>query len=327
MPDVEIIGIISGYSGLVSKEYKVMQKHDFSGILTQGGTILGTSRVPYKTIQEIGEDNIDKVEQMKQTYRSLKLDCLLTLGGNGTHKTARLLSENGLNVIGLPKTIDNDIYGTDETFGFNTAVEIGTEVIDRIHTTAASHSRVMVIEIMGNKAGWLTLYAGLAGGADVIVLPEIPYDMDKICESIQRRTDEGSVFSIVAAAEGAFSAQESMMRRRDRLIKRKEAGYGGVGMALADGIQKKTGIETRLTVPGYYLRGGTPTSYDRTLSTRFGVHAAQMIFEGRFGVTVAMVDGKITHNNLVDIAGKSRPVPPEHNVVSTARSVGICFGD
>jgi len=327
MPEAEIIGIVNGYYGLVNKEYKLMHPSDFSGIITRGGTILGTSRVPYKTIQAVGDDQVDKVGQMKQTYGSLKLDCLLTLGGNGTHKTANLLSQNGLDVIALPKTIDNDIFGTEETFGFNTAVEIGTEVIDRLHTTAASHSRVMVIEIMGNKSGWLTLYAGLAGGADVIILPEIPYSMDKICEAIVKRTENGSVFSIVAVAEGAVSAEEFKMKKKERLSKRKDAGHLNVGSALAEGIQKNTGIETRATVPGYYLRGGTPTSYDRTLSTRFGVHAASMIFEGRYGVTVAMADGKITHNNLSDIAGKPRPVPLSHNVVATARSVGIAFGD
>ena len=171
--NVEIIGILNGYHGLINGDYKKMQPDDFRGLLTLGGTILGTKRTPFKMMQVIGEDKVDKVAAMKKTYNDLHLDCLLCLGGNGTHKTANLLSQEGLNIIGLPKTIDNDIYGTDVTFGFHTAVEIATEVIDRIHTTAGSHSRVMCIEIMGNKAGWLTLYSGIAGGADIILLPEI----------------------------------------------------------------------------------------------------------------------------------------------------------
>ena len=178
--NVEIIGISDGYYGLIHNESKVMKPSDFSGILTQGGTILGTKRQPFKMMQVIGDDNIDKVKSMKNTYKKLKLDCLLTLGGNGTHKTSNLLASEGLNVIGLPKTIGDDIFGTDVTFGFQSAVEIGTEVIDRIHTTATSHSRIMVIEIMGNKAGWLTLHSGIAGGADIILIPEIPYDIDKV---------------------------------------------------------------------------------------------------------------------------------------------------
>ena len=171
---VEIIGIQDGYSGLINNQCKEMSPSDFSGILTQGGTIFGTKRTPYKMMQFFEEDNINKVKCMKQTYKKQKLDCLLTLGGNGTHKTANLLSGEGLNVIGLPKTIDNDIWGTDVTFGFHSAVDIATDVIDRLHTTANSHGRILVVEIMGNKAGWLTLYSGIAGGADIIVIPEIP---------------------------------------------------------------------------------------------------------------------------------------------------------
>ena len=198
---VEIIGILNGYDGLINGNYRVMAPDEFSGILTVGGTILGTKRTPFKMMRVVGDDKVDKVAAMKKTYKDAKLDCLLCLGGNGTHKTANLLSQEGLNIIGLPKTIDNDIYGTDVTFGFHTAVDIATEVIDRIHTTAGSHSRVMCIEIMGNKAGWLTLYSGIAGGADIILLPERPFDENVFLEKVaQLEKDRHNV--IIAASEG-----------------------------------------------------------------------------------------------------------------------------
>ena len=213
--NVEIVGIANGYSGLINGDYREMNEDDFRGILTLGGTILGTKRTPFKMMRVVEDDNIDKVAAMKKTYKAAKLDCLLCLGGNGTHKTANLLAQEGLNIIGLPKTIDNDIYGTDVTFGFHTAVDIATDVIDRIHTTAGSHSRVMCIEIMGNKAGWLTLYSGIAGGADIILLPELPYDIDRVCEAVERRAKKGSNFSILAVAEGAINTEEARMKRKD----------------------------------------------------------------------------------------------------------------
>ena len=273
--NVEIIGILNGYHGLINGDYKKMEPDDFRGLLTLGGTILGTKRTPFKMMQVIEEDKIDKVAAMKKTYKDLKLDCLLCLGGNGTHKTANLLSQEGLNIIGLPKTIDNDIYGTDVTFGFHTAVEIATEVIDRIHTTAGSHSRVMCIEIMGNKAGWLTLYAGIAGGADIILLPELPYDIDRVCAAVERRAKNGSNFSIIAVAEGALNAEEARMKRKEWTAKRVEAGFGATATnRIAAAVQKKTGMETRVCIPGHMQRGGTPCAYDRVLSTQFGSHAA-----------------------------------------------------
>ena len=229
--NVEIVGILNGYSGLINGDYKEMCEDDFRGILTLGGTILGTKRTPFKMMRVVEDDNIDKVAAMKKTYKEAKLDCLLCLGGNGTHKTANLLSQEGLNIIGLPKTIDNDIYGTDVTFGFHTAVDIATDVIDRIHTTAGSHSRVMCIEIMGNKAGWLTLYSGIAGGADIILLPELPYDIDRVCEAVERRAKKGSNFSILAVAEGAINTEEARMKRKDWMAKRAEAGLGTTAIA------------------------------------------------------------------------------------------------
>lgn len=325
--NVEIVGISNGYYGLINNLCKEMSPSSFSGILTQGGTIFGTKRQPFKMMQVIGEDNIDKVKNMKETYKKQKLDCLLTLGGNGTHKTSKLLSDEGLNVIGLPKTIDNDIYGTDVTFGFHTAVDIATDVLDRLHTTAASHSRVLLCEIMGNKAGWLTLNAGIAGGADVIIIPEIPYDIDKICDAVMARSASGKTFSIVAVAEGAFDINEAQMKKKERAKKRAEAGILTATNRIAAQIQHNTGLEARVCVPGHMLRGGAPSAYDRVLSTQFGVHAAYLIAKERYGRTVAKIGNKITSNKLDDIAGKTKFVDTENHLVIAARDIGVSFGD
>ena len=238
---VEIIGILNGYDGLINGNYRVMAPDEFSGILTVGGTILGTKRTPFKMMRVVGDDKVDKVAAMKKTYKDAKLDCLLCLGGNGTHKTANLLSQEGLNIIGLPKTIDNDIFGTDVTFGFHTAVDIATDVIDRIHTTAGSHSRVMCIEVMGNKAGWLTLYSGIAGGADIILIPEHPYDIKKVAEAVMRRQKAGKNFSILAVAEGALSTEESKMKRKEWTAKRAAAGYTTATNRIAKQVEELTG--------------------------------------------------------------------------------------
>lgn len=325
--DAEIVGIHDGYRGLITGDYQEMKRSQFSGILTLGGTILGTARTPFRDMRKIGEDNVDKVAAMKKTYKDLKLDCLVTLGGNGTHKTANLLSKEGLNVIGLPKTIDNDLYGTDFTFGFHTAMDIATEVIDRIHTTAASHGRCMVVEIMGNKAGWLTLNAGIAGGADIILIPEIPYDIDKICKSVTKRSESGKNFSIIAVAEGCFDQDEAKLKKKERARRRAEAGITTATNRIAAQIQQKTGLEARVCVPGHMLRGGSPSAYDRILATQFGVYAAELIRKGQYGMTVAKVGGAITANKLEDIAGKTKFVLPDDQLVTTARNLGISFGD
>jgi len=325
--DVEIIGIQDGFEGLINNKSTVMKPHDFSGILTQGGTIFGTQRTPFKMMQVIGDDNVDKVKNMKDTYKNLKLDCLLTLGGNGTHKTANLLSEEGLNIIGLPKTIDNDIFGTDVTFGFHTAVDIGTEVIDRLHTTAHSHSRIMVVEIMGNKAGWLTLYCGIAGGADIVIVPEIPFRSDKIIEAALKRVESGKAFSIIAVAEGAFDTDEANMKKKERAKKRLEAGEITATSRIATSITANTGIDTRVVVPGHILRGGSPSAYDRVLATKFGCHAAKLIENEKYGYGVAMLNNVVSENPLDEIAGKTKLIVPEHQLVRTARDVGISFGD
>lgn len=325
--NVEIVGISNGYYGLINNLCKDMSPSSFSGILTQGGTIFGTKRQPFKMMQVIGDDNVDKVKNMKETYKKQKLDCLLTLGGNGTHKTSKLLADEGLNVIGLPKTIDNDIYGTDVTFGFHTAVDIATDVIDRLHTTAASHSRILVCEIMGNKAGGLTLNAGIAGGADIIVIPEIPYDIDKICDAVIARSASGKTFSILAVAEGAFDVAEAKMKKKERAKKRAEAGIITATSRIAAQIQSNTGIEARVCVPGHMLRGGAPSAYDRVLSTQFGVHAAYLIAKEKYGRTVAKIGNKITSNKLEDIAGKTKFVDTDNHLVIAARDIGVSFGD
>lgn len=325
--DAEIIGIRNGYGGLIEGETQPMTQKQFSGILTLGGTILGTSRQPFRKMRVIEDNGVDKVSAMKKTYKDLKLDCLVTLGGNGTHKTANLLSQEGLNVIGLPKTIDNDIFGTDFTFGFHTAVDIATEVIDRIHTTATSHGRCMVIEVMGNKAGWLTLYAGLAGGADVILLPELPYDIQKIAQVVEARANSKKAFSILAVAEGALSVEEAKMRKKEREAYRTSLPYDCISKRIAAQLQELVGVEARNVVPGHIQRGGSPSAYDRVLSTQFGVHAAELIRDEIYGVTVALNGNNITHHLLKDIAGVPKPVPKEDTMVKTARNMGICMGD
>lgn len=212
--EVEIYGFLDGYRGLIYGNFRMLTDKDFSGILTKGGTILGTSRTPFKTIQDPDPNGLNKVEAMKQNYYKLQLDCLVILGGNGTHKTANLLRKEGLNIVTLPKTIDNDLWGTDMTFGFQSAVDIATDAIDCIHTTAASHGRVFIVEVMGHKVGWLTLNAGMAGGADIILLPEIPYDIDKVIEKIEDRDKKGCRFTIIAVAEGAISREDAALTKK-----------------------------------------------------------------------------------------------------------------
>ncbi|HPF87575.1 MAG TPA: ATP-dependent 6-phosphofructokinase [Candidatus Limiplasma sp.] len=324
--DVEIIGIHNGYGGLIEADYQMMTRDQFSGILTLGGTILGTSRQPFRKMQEVDENGVDKVSAMKKTYKKLKLDCLVTLGGNGTHRTANLLSQEGLNVIGLPKTIDNDITGTDYTFGFHTAMDIATEVIDRIHTTATSHGRCMVIEIMGNKAGWLTLYSGIAGGADVILIPEIPYEIEKVAAAVAAREKNNKPFSIIAVAEGAMSKKEAGMKKKEREELRKASPYDCISKRIATEITQLLNVDTRNVVPGHIQRGGSPCAFDRVLATRFGVHAAELIRDEIYGVTVALNGNEIVHNKLADIAGSPKLVSENNSIVDTAKNIGISFG-
>ena len=325
--NVEIYGIKDGYKGLIFGEYKLMQPEDFSGILTLGGTLLGTSRQPFKTMRVIDENSVDKVKSMKDNYKKMKLDCLVILGGNGTQKTANLLREEGLNVIHLPKTIDNDIWGTEVTFGFHSAVEIATNVIDCIHTTATSHGRIFIVEVMGHKVGWLTLSAGIAGGADVILLPEIPYDINKVAKVLKKRIDSGKKFSILAVAEGAISKEEAALSKKEFKKARADFKYPSIVYRIAEELQEKIDNEIRVCVPGHFQRGGSPCAYDRVLCTRLGATAAKFIKEKRFGVMVGVVGGETVPVPLEDVAGKLKGVPVDCSEIQAARQIGISFGD
>ena len=324
--ELEVYGFFDGYKGLIYGDYRMLSSKDFSGILTKGGTILGTSRQPFKLMRTPDEHGLDKVEAMKQNYYKLRLDCLVILGGNGTQKTANLLREEGLNIIHLPKTIDNDIFGTDMTFGFQSAVDIATDAIDRIHTTAASHNRVFLVEVMGHKVGWLTLHAGIAGGADIILLPEIPYDIDKIVEAIHKRAAAGHGFTILAVAEGAISKEDAALSKKDLKEKLKKRTHPSVSYELADQIFKKTGVEVRITVPGHTQRGGSPCPYDRVLSTRLGAAAAGLIMKQEYSYMVGIVNGKTKKVPLGEVAGKLKMVSPDDQLIKEAKRIGISFG-
>lgn len=325
--DVKIIGFLDGYTGLIENEYEILEEKDFDNLLLAGGTMLGSKRQPFKQMTVADENNRSKLDKMKENYGRLGLDCLVTLGGAGTHKTAALLSAEGCNVIGLPKTIDNDIWGTEVSFGFNTAVEVATECIDRMHSTAASHGRTMLVEVMGNKVGWLTLYAGLAGGADVILIPEIPYDEDAVVAFLEKRRKAGARYNIVAIAEGALSREEAALKRRERLALRAARGETTATARLAKEIERRTGVETRTQVIGYLQRGGSPNPYDRALCTLMGSYAGELAEKRRFGVTVALSGGKATYNSLADVAGKTKSVPPSCQMVKAAKAVGVSFGE
>ena len=325
--DVEIYGFLDGYKGLIYGNFRMLSGHDFSGILTKGGTILGSSRVPFKSIREPDENGVDKVEAMKQNYYKLRLDCLVILGGNGTHKTANLLREEGLNVITLPKTIDNDLWGTDMTFGFQSAVNIATEAIDCIHTTASSHGRTFIMEVMGHKVGFLTLNAGMAGGADIILIPEIPYDINRVIEAIEKRNQNGSRFTILAVAEGAISKEDAKLSKKEYKEKMKSYKYPSVSYELADEIRKRTGGEVRVTVPGHTQRGGSPCPYDRVFASRLGAEAGELILKGEYGFMVGYKNREIVKVPLADVAGKLKMVSPDSDIVKEAKLLGISFGD
>lgn len=326
-PDVEIYGILEGYKGLIYGNYRLLEPKDFSGILTQGGTIIGTSRQPFKLMRTPDENGLDKVEAMKSNYKKWKLDCLVILGGNGTHKTANLLREEGCNVVTLPKTIDNDIWGTDITFGFQSAVNIATNAIDCIHTTAASHGRVFIVEVMGHKVGWLTLHAGIAGGADIILLSEIPYDIDSVVEALNKRTEQGKRFSILAVAEGAISKEDAALTKKELKAKRKKNPFPSISYQVGKEIEERTGQEVRITVPGHTQRGGEPCPYDRVISSRLGAAAARLIIEKKYGYMVGFRDGEIVPVPLEEVAGKLKMVDPESTIIKEAKGLGICFGD
>ena len=324
--NVEFYGFEDGYKGLIYGRYRKMTRADFSGIQNMGGTILGTSREPFKYIQVINpETGLDKVKEMKKTYAKLKLDCLVVLGGNGSTKTANLLSSEGLNVVTLPKTIDNDIWGTDMTFGCHTAVEIATEAIDRTRTTAASHSRTFLVEIMGHKVGWLALQAGIAGGADAILLPEIPYSVNKVASLIKKNAKNGRKYSIIVVAEGAMTKEEAKMSKKERAAHFAETGIASDRLAKA--LAGKVEGEIRCVVPGHTQRGGNPCAYDRRFATELGAAAGQLILDEHYGFMVALKGDKLEPVPLSEVAGKLKYVPVDGEEVKYANALGISFAD
>lgn len=328
MDNVEIYGMYDGYRGLIEGDYKYMEPQDLSGILTEGGTILGTSRQNYVPGKDIVDDKGNSViPSMLQTYNRLNLDCLVIMGGNGTQKSAKLIADAGMNVITLPKTIDNDIWGTDTTFGFQSAVDIATNVIDYIHSTASSHSRIFVVELMGRDAGWLTLNAGIGSGADVILIPEIPYDLNKVAELIEERNRQGKRYSIIACAEGAVSVDDIKLDEEASRRKRENSRHSTISYEIADRLEKLTGKEARVTVPGHYQRGGPPCPYDRVLATQFGVAAADLIINKQYGRMVAVQGGQIVSIPLEDAASKTKFLPVDHPMIQVARKMGISLGD
>ena len=340
---MEIIGFRDGFRGLVENRRVKLDRSTLAGILTVGGTILGTSRdKPHRMV--IDGRTRDMTETIVANYKKWGLDCIVCLGGGGTQKNALRLHQAGLNVVTLPKTIDNDVAMTDASFGFATAMDIATETIDRLHSTAHSHHRIIVAEIMGHRAGWLTLGSGIAGGADVILIPEIPYDVEKISEAIKRRNRSGTNFSIVAVAEGAMSrddarallAAEKKLERARTLHDKKEAKielaalevrHQGNTMRLAKHLEELTQLESRVTILGYVQRGGTPSAADRLLATRLGSACGDLINEGVFGVMVAARGDGTEPVPLEKVAGKRKVIPPDHQWVETARRVGTCLGD
>ena len=326
LDELEVYGFDDGYKGLIYGKYRMLTSKDFSGILTQGGTILGTSRQPFKLMRVPDENGLDKVEAMKNTYKKLKLDCLVVLGGNGSQKTTNLLRQEGLNVIGLPKTIDNDLWGTDVTFGFQSAINLATQTIDCIHTTAASHGRVFIVEIMGHKVGWLTLHAGIAGGADIILVPEIPYDINKVAAAVNKRAKEGKRFSIIAVAEGAISKEQAALSKKEYKKYIATRQYPSISYEIGAKISELTGQEVRVAVPGHMQRGGSPCPYDRVLSTRLGAAAGKMILDGEFGYLVGMKNNHIAKIPLADVAGKLKMIQPDAEMVQDSNLMSVSFG-
>ena len=304
----EVIGIHSGFQGLLTKDTEEITRHSLSGLLNLGGTMLGTSREnPFKRNGVVS--GVNKPALIERNVKELGLDCIVCIGGNGTTQTAARLAERGLNIVSVPKTIDNDIWGTDFSFGFDSAVSIATDAIDRLHCTASAHKRVMVIEVMGHKAGWIALYAGMAGGSDVILLPEISYSIHRIGSAILERLKQGKPYSIVTVAEGIPTD-----------------GRKRAGEYIAQEIEYETGIETRETVLGYIQRGGSPTPFDRNLATRMGGHATELIASKQFGRMVCMHGNHVASIPLSEVAGKLKLVTPDHDLITQGLRMGVTFG-
>lgn len=324
--DAEVIGIEDGFLGLIEKRIRPLAYGDVSGILTLGGTILGTHNKanPFSYFKRGGADV--SAEVIKYT-RSLGIDSVVAIGGDGTMSISAKLQERGLNVVGVPKTIDNDIVGTSRTFGFDTAVSIVTEAIDRLHTTAQSHQRVMIIETMGRYAGWIALHAGVAGGADVILIPELEYDLAEVVRVCQNRESFGRSFTIIVVAEGAKSVGGGVTVDRTLADSPDPVRLGGVGRVLQLGLEQQIKSEVRTTILGHVQRGGTPTAYDRNLASVFGSYAAKLVEDGHFGQMVALDDGQITSVPLASVANRTRTVPMDSPVLQAALAVGTSFGN
>ena len=330
--DCEVFGIYNGFNGLINGNLKLMNYADVSGILPRGGTILGTTNRdnPFKfAVEENGElvyyDMRDKVVENLQKH---DIEALVVIGGDGSLNIgAKLARECGIKVVGVPKTIDNDLPCTERTFGFDTAVAMATEAVDRLHTTAESHHRVMALEVMGRYAGWIALHSGIAGGADVILIPEIPYDIDAVIKKIEDRKAKGKDFSIVVVAEGAKPVGGELSVARVVKGSFEPIRLGGAGEKLVREIEERTGIESRCTVLGYLQRGGSPSSYDRILSTRYGVAAAEACLRGEYNVMVSLENDQIVTVYIQKAASSPRLVPVDSEIIRTGRQIGICFGD
>lgn len=333
---MDVVGVLDGFRGLVENRSQRLSDADLSDILTLGGTILGTSRDKPNKMPLAGR-TVDMTEQAVENYRKLHLDALVCIGGGGTQKNAlHLMQRSDLRIVTLPKTIDNDVWGTDVCFGFDSAVQIATDAIDRIHSTASSHQRVMLVEVMGHNTGWIAAAAGLAGGADVVLIPEIPFSVEAVVDAIVERKRRGKRFSIVAFAEGAVSVEEAARRERERGRKgsarrRRKAAERRpeepLSQRLTRLIQEGTGLETRLTSLGHVMRGGTPTAADRILATVLGSEAARLLADGTTGVMVGIRGGHPEPVALDQVAGRRRAVPLDHPWVQTLRRLEICLGD
>ncbi len=300
----EIVGILNGWAGLIDNETRKLDLQSVSGILPKGGTILGTSRTnPYK---QQGD-----VKKAVDNYKKLSLEALIAVGGEDTLGAANKLAKEGLNIVGVPKTIDNDLSETDYTFGFDSALNIAMEAIDRLHTTAESHHRVMVVEVMGRHAGWIAVFAGIAGGADIILIPEMPIDMDEVVSLLKKRKERGRLFSIIVVAEGANFKEGEMIKLKEKLDEFGHVRLGGIGQILADLIEKKTGFETRYTVLGHLQRGGSPTAFDRVLGTRFGVKAVELVMQKKFGHMASLQGNNIISVPIEKAVGKLKTVDPD----------------
>lgn len=328
--NAKVIGIMDGYEGMVEGRHRELAPGDVTGIINLGGTILGTSNKgdPFHFPMGVAPNVriVDASQQVVEHYRNLRLDVLIAIGGDGTQIIADKLSAKGLNVIGVPKTIDNDLDATDITFGHDSARAVATEAIDRLQTTASAHHRVIVVETMGRYAGWIALGAGVAGGADIILIPEIPFSWDSVFEAVLKRS-KGAKFSIISAAEGAKPQGGDVMVKEMDKKRTDPVRLGGIGELVAKRIEQETGLETRVTVLGHVQRGGSPTAYDRILATRFGAVALEAASRGEFGVMASLQRNVVITVPLKDVVGKQRLVPPDSQLVSAARAVGTWFGD